>query len=276
MTNTLDLFDMTERHAIISGGAGLLGPVFAQALLDAGAIVHLLDIDATGLEKTNNALSKIYEDRIFHYVCDITNKSEVTRTVQLIEGAGPAEVLINAAAINPKFEPGPDGVYADNGAFSTYSLENWHRSLEVNLTGMFLLSQSVSDGMKARNRGVIVNIASTYGLTGPDQRIYENTSEAERFFKPVDYSVTKAGALGFTRALATFFQNTKIRVNALSPGGVDNGLDADFVERYAAQTVLGRMAKADEYRGAMLFLCSDASSYMTGANLIIDGGWTTL
>ena len=276
MTNTLDLFDMTKRHVIVSGGAGLLGPVFAEALLDAGAVVHLLDVDAKGLEETDNALSETYGDRVFHHVCDITDKAEVTRTVQTIEGTAPVEVLINAAAINPKFEPGPDGHYADNGAFSTYSLENWHRSLEVNLTGMFLLSQSVSDGMMARDRGVIINIASTYGLTGPDQRIYENASDAERFFKPVDYSVTKAGALGFTRALAAFFQNTKVRVNALSPGGVDNNLDADFVERYAARTVLGRMARADEYRGAMLFLCSDASSYMTGANLVIDGGWTAL
>jgi NAD(P)-dependent dehydrogenase (short-subunit alcohol dehydrogenase family) len=276
VTNTLDLFDMTKRHVIVSGGAGLLGPVFAEALLDAGAVVHLLDVDAKGLEETDNALSETYGDRVFHHVCDITDKAEVTRTVQTIEGTAPVEVLINAAAINPKFEPGPDGHYADNGAFSTYSLENWHRSLEVNLTGMFLLSQSVSDGMMARDRGVIINIASTYGLTGPDQRIYENASDAERFFKPVDYSVTKAGALGFTRALAAFFQNTKVRVNALSPGGVDNNLDADFVERYAARTVLGRMARADEYRGAMLFLCSDASSYMTGANLVIDGGWTAL
>ena len=276
MTNTLDLFDMTERHAIVSGGAGLLGPVFAEALLDAGAIVHLLDVDAKGLEKTDNALSETFGARVFRHVCDITDKSEVIRIVKKIEDTAPVEVLINAAAINPKFEPGPDGHYAENGAFSTYSLENWHRSLEVNLTGMFLLSQSVSDGMKARNRGVIINIASTYGLTGPDQRIYENSSDAERFFKPVDYSVTKAGALGFTRALAAFFQNTKVRVNALSPGGVDNNLDTDFVKRYAARTVLGRMARADEYRGAMLFLCSDASSYMTGANLVIDGGWTAL
>lgn len=276
MTNTLKLFDMTNRHTIISGGAGLLGPVFAEALLDAGTIVHLLDVDSKGLEKSHSALSETYRDRVFQYVCDITDKTEVSRTVEAIEKVGPVEVLINAAAINPKFEPEPDGRYADNGAFPTYSLENWHRSLEVNLTGMFLLSQSVSDGMMARNQGVIINIASTYGLTGPDQRIYENSSDAERFFKPVDYSVTKAGALGFTRALAAFFQNTKVRVNALSPGGVDNNLDADFVKRYASRTVLGRMARADEYRGAMLFLCSDASSYMTGANLVIDGGWTAL
>ncbi len=276
MTNTLKLFDMTDRHAIISGGAGLLGPVFAEALLDGGAVVHLLDVDSRGLEKSHSTLSETYGDRVFHHVCDITDKAEISRTVKAIEEVAPVEVLINAAAINPKFEPKPDGRYADNGAFPTYSLENWHRSLEVNLTGMFLLSQSVSDGMMARDRGVIINIASTYGLTGPDQRIYENASDAERFFKPVDYSVTKAGALGFTRALATFFQNTKVRVNSLSPGGVDNNLDADFVERYAARTVLGRMARADEYRGAMLFLCSDASSYMTGANLVIDGGWTAL
>jgi NAD(P)-dependent dehydrogenase (short-subunit alcohol dehydrogenase family) len=276
VTNTLDLFDMTGRRAIISGGAGLLGPVFAEALLDAGAVVHLLDVDAKELEQTSNALAETYGDRVFHDVCDITDKTGVSRTVKAIEETAPIETLINAAAINPKFEPGPDGCYADNGAFPTYSLENWHRSLAVNLTGMFLLSQSVADGMMARNSGVIVNIASTYGLTGPDQRIYENATDTERFFKPVDYSVTKAGALGFTRALATYFQNTRVRVNALSPGGVDNNLDAGFVERYASRTVLGRMARADEYRGAMLFLCSDASSYMTGANLVVDGGWTAL
>lgn len=276
MTATLDLFRMTDRRAIVSGGAGLLGPVFAEALLDAGATVYLVDLDETRLDDVCARLGAIYKDRVFACPCDITDEQAVAAAVDEVETSGPIDVLVNAAAINPKFEPGPDGRYADNGAFPTYSLDNWHRSLDVNLTGMFLLSRAVAVGMEARKRGAIVNISSTYGLNGPDQSIYEDPDQKERFFKPVDYSVTKAGTLGFTRAVAAYFRGTGIRVNSLSPGGVDNDIDPGFADRYAAKTILGRMARADEYRGAILYLCSDASSYMTGANLIVDGGWTAI
>jgi 2-deoxy-D-gluconate 3-dehydrogenase len=157
--------------------------------------------------------------------------------------------------------------------FEDFPLEDWNQALGVNLTGSFLACQAVAGPMRHQGSGSIVNICSTYGLVGPDQRIYQRAGEAPRY-KPVYYSVTKAGILGLTRYLATYFAGTNIRVNALTPGGVYNDHDDEFVRNYSARTVLGRMARKDEMNGALLFLASDASSYMTGANLVVDGGWT--
>ncbi|MCJ7511497.1 MAG: SDR family oxidoreductase, partial [Anaerolineales bacterium] len=177
----------------------------------------------------------------------------------------------NSAALDPKF----DREHSDRpaGAFEDFPLDAWNQALAVNLTGAFLCAQAVAPIMLPQGRGVIVNICSTYGLVGPDQRIYQRTGEAPRF-KPVVYSVTKAGILGLTRYLATYYAGQGIRVNALTPGGVFNDHDDQFVHNYSARTVLGRMAHKDEMNGALLFLASDASSYMTGANLVVDGGWT--
>jgi len=181
-------------------------------------------------------------------------------------------VLINSAALDPKFDPQHQGEQAAN-AFETYSLEAWRKALDVNLTGMFLASQAAVQPMLAQGQGVIINICSTYGLNGPDQRIYIRP-DGTRSYKPVYYSVTKAGVLGFTRYLAAYYAGKNIRVNALTPGGVYNQHDEVFVKAYSAKTILGRMANLDEMSAAMLFLASDASSYMTGSNLIVDGGWT--
>jgi 2-deoxy-D-gluconate 3-dehydrogenase len=267
-TSTLDLFRLTGRRALITGGGGLLGPVFAAALRDAGAEVHLLDANRDGLERAAARL-----DGVETWVLDITDEAAVEAAITKI---GRADILINAAAVNPKFEPAENGAVRNAGAFTSYSLENWQRSMDVNLTGAFLVTRAVCRAMEQVGHGVIVNIASHYGLRGPDQHIYRDAAGRQDFFKPVDYSVTKAGMLGFTKALATYYRGTKIRVNVLTPGGAFNGHDHTFVENYAARTVLGRMAEPDEYRGAILFLCSDASSYMTGANLVVDGGWTAL
>jgi NAD(P)-dependent dehydrogenase (short-subunit alcohol dehydrogenase family) len=267
-TSTLDLFRLTGRRALITGGGGLLGPVFAAALCDAGAEVHLLDASADGLARAASRLGRV-ETRVL----DITDEAAVEGAVTEI---GRVDILVNAAAVNPKFEPDDSGAVRNAGAFTSYSLANWQRSMDVNLTGAFLVTRAVCRAMEEAGQGAIVNIASHYGMRGPDQRIYRDADGRQEFFKPVDYSVTKAGILGFTKALAAYYRGTEIRVNALTPGGAFNGHDDTFVENYAARTVLGRMAEPDEYRGAILFLCSDASSYMTGTNLVVDGGWTAL
>jgi 2-deoxy-D-gluconate 3-dehydrogenase len=161
-----------------------------------------------------------------------------------------------------------------SGAFEDYPLDSWRAALDVNLTGMFLCCQAAVKPMLAQGKkGSIINICSTYGLVAPDQRIYQRSGE-QTSFKPVYYSVTKAGVLGLTRYLSAYYAGTDIRVNALTPGGVYNNHDDEFLQAYSARTVMGRMAHKDEMNGALLFLASDASSYMTGSNLVVDGGWT--
>ncbi len=203
---------------------------------------------------------------------DITSPNSVTALVQACLSAfGRLDILVNSAALDPKF----DREHSDRpaGAFEDFPLEAWNAALAVNLTGSFLCAQAATPPMLAQGGGSIINLCSTYGLVGPDQRIYQRPGEAARF-KPVYYSVTKAGMLGLTRYLATYYGDRGIRVNALTPGGVFNDHDEEFVRNYSARTVLGRMARKDEMNGALLFLASDASSYMTGANLVVDGGWT--
>jgi 2-deoxy-D-gluconate 3-dehydrogenase len=181
------------------------------------------------------------------------------------------DVLVNSAAIDPKFDASHSGL--DDSAFETYPVELWRKALDVNLTGAFLCSQAVSAAMLKQGSGSIINLCSMYGLVGPDQRLYEKEGSPMRY-KPVFYPVTKAGILGLTRYLATYFAGKGIRANALTPGGIYNDNDEVFVKNYSARAVMGRMARKDEMNGALLFLASDASSYMTGSNLVVDGGWT--
>jgi 2-deoxy-D-gluconate 3-dehydrogenase len=210
---------------------------------------------------------------------DITDSAS---TLKMVSGAlawtGRLDILVNCAALDPKFDPLHQSDRSGfpsplSGEFETFPLEAWNSALEVNLTGAFLCCQAASKPMLAQGSGVIINIASMYGMVGPDQRLYQKPNK-ELSYKPVYYTVTKAGILGLTRYLATYYAGKNIRVNALTPGGVYNGHDEDFLQAYSARSVLGRMAKKDEMNGALLFLASDASSYMTGANLVVDGGWT--
>jgi 2-deoxy-D-gluconate 3-dehydrogenase len=181
---------------------------------------------------------------------------------------------VNSAALDPKFDPDAMNKGITPGAFEDYPLDQWNAAMNVNLTGMFLVTQACVKPMIAQGKkGSIINICSTYGLNGPDQRIY--VKEGKRVaFKPVYYTVSKAGVMGFTKYLAAYYAETEIRVNALTPGGVYNNHEEYFVKNYSAKTILGRMAKKDEMNGALLFLASDASSYMTGNNVVVDGGWT--
>jgi NAD(P)-dependent dehydrogenase (short-subunit alcohol dehydrogenase family) len=266
-----NLFDLTGRVGLVTGGAGLLGAEFCRILTAAGAAVGVADLDgakagavAEGLRGAGGAARPVE--------MDVTRPDSVQRAVdQAVKAFGRLDILVNCAALDPKFDPSQAGRHTN--AFEDYPLEAWNQALAVNLTGLFLCSQAAARQMLEQGSGVIINICSTYGLVGPDQRIYERPGQPAQY-KPVYYSVTKAGVLGMTHYLATYFAGKNIRVNALTPGGVYNQHDETFVHQYAARTVLGRMARKDEMNGALLFLASEASSYMTGANLVVDGGWT--
>ena len=265
-------FDMTGKTAIITGAAGLLGKQFCLALAQAGANVVMADLEKKPVLENEVEFREMGLNALALEV-DVSDpdstKSMVERALTVF---GSVDVLVNSAALDPKFDSA--GVSAQGAnAFESFSLDAWRQALDVNLTGMFLSSQAAVVPMLKQGQGVIVNICSMYGLVGPDQRLYERP-DGTRQFKPVYYSVTKAGVIGFTRYLATYYAGKNIRVNALTPGGVFNDHDEVFTTQYSARTVLGRMANLDEMNGAMLFLCSDASSYMTGSNLVVDGGWT--
>ena len=272
MQNVLDKFNLKGNTVLVTGGGGLLGRQFALALAQAGADVMLADL---AYEAAADQAEVIRAEGLSAaaLAVDVVDPESTREMVQqTLARFGRLDVLINSAALDPKFDPQHQSEQAAN-AFETYSLEAWRKALDVNLTGMFLASQAAVQPMLAQGKGVIINICSTYGINGPDQRIYIRP-DGTRSYKPVYYSVTKAGVLGFTRYLAAYYAGKNIRVNALTPGGVYNQHDEVFVKAYSAKTILGRMANLDEMSAAMLFLASDASSYMTGANLIVDGGWT--
>ena len=273
MKNTiLNKFDMTGKTALITGAGGLLGKQFALTLGQAGANLVLADLNLDLARENANELQKEGYQAVAVRV-DVTNPDSCKEMVEEgLKNFGSLDVLINSAALDPKFDASNLSKQGAN-AFEEYSLDAWHQALDVNLTGTFLASQASAKAMLQQGRGVIINICSTYGLVGPDQRLYERP-DGSKSFKPVYYSVTKAGILGFTRYLAAYYAGKNIRVNALTPGGVYDNHDEVFVQNYSARTILGRMADFDEMNGAMLFLCSDASSYMTGSNLVVDGGWT--
>jgi len=267
-------FDLSGRVAVVTGGAGLLGAEFCRTLAEAGAAVAIVDLNEAAARKVENDILQ-HGYRVRCLMTDITRPDSVADMVNaVLEAFGRLDILVNSAALDPKFDPQALAQGIAPGAFEDYPLEQWNQALAVNLTGAFLVTQACVRPMLAQGkRGSIINICSTYGLNGPDQRIYIRNGQRVAY-KPVYYSVTKAGILGLTKYLAAYYAGTEIRVNALTPGGVYNNHDEDFVRNYSARTVLGRMARKDEMNGALLFLASDASSYMTGANLIVDGGWT--
>jgi 2-deoxy-D-gluconate 3-dehydrogenase len=270
-------FDLTDRVAVVTGGVGLLGAEFCRTLAEAGAAVAVVDLNAAAATKTADALSDAGY-RALAVPTDITQPASVAAMAEkVVASFGRIDVLVNSAALDPKFDPTAVAKGIAPGSFEEYPLEQWNAALNVNLTGTFLVTQACVKQMVARDKkGSIINICSTYGLNGPDQRIYRKADGTQPAYKPVYYTVTKAGVLGFTKYLAAYYMGTEIRVNALTPGGVFNNHDETFVENYAAKTILGRMAHKDEMNGALLFLASDASSYMTGNNLVVDGGWTTI
>jgi len=267
-------FDLNGRVAIVTGGVGLLGAEFCRTLAEAGAVVAVVDLNASASQETADTLTKSGY-KALAVPTDITKPDSVDAMVEkVVPEFGRIDVLVNSAALDPKFDPDAAKKGIAPGAFEDYPLDDWNAALNVNLTGMFLVTQACAKQMvKQDKKGSIINICSTYGLNGPDQGIYIKDGERVAF-KPVYYTVTKAGVMGFTKYLAAYYAGTDIRVNALTPGGVFNNHEEYFVKNYSAKTIMGRMANKDEMNGALLFLASDASSYMTGNNVVVDGGWT--
>jgi NAD(P)-dependent dehydrogenase (short-subunit alcohol dehydrogenase family) len=271
--NPSQLFDLSGRVAVITGGAGLMGRQHAEVIAQAGGIPVLGDLpsaDPVGLAAT---LASKWNRPVLGHEMDITRPTEIERVRDdLLRRFQRIDILVNNAANNPRVEaPG-----ADFSRVEELPLPRWEADLAVGLTGPFLCSRIFGAEMVRRKSGVIVNIASDLSLISPDQRLYRRDGVADdrQPVKPVTYSVVKTGLLGLTRYLATYWAAQGVRVNAISPGGVYNGQDDAFVARLSQLIPLGRMAHLDEYQGALLFLCSDASSYMTGTNLVIDGGRT--
>jgi 2-deoxy-D-gluconate 3-dehydrogenase len=271
MASIFDKFQLNGQTAIVTGGIGLLGRGFSRTLAEAGATVVIADLAENKAQAYAGELAEEGFSAIGVGV-NVTDKSSVEQMVQsALDHTGRCDILVCSAAMDPKFD-NTQGKQSSN-AFEDFPLTAWNDALNVNLTGLFLSAQAAVKPMIAQNHGVIINICSTYGLNGPDQRIYERPGEPSRY-KPVYYSVTKAGVLGLTKYLAAYYAGKNIRVNSLTPGGVYNDHDELFTKNYAYRTIMGRMAEHDEMNGALLFLASDASSYMTGSNLIVDGGWT--
>ena len=267
-------FDLKGRVAVVTGGGGQLGAEFCKTLAEAGASVVVVDLNVSASQAAADSLTGSGY-KALAIPTNITQPDEVDALVRrTLSTFGRLDILVNSAALDPKFDPDAVNKGITPGAFEDYPLDLWNSALSVNLTGMFLMTQAcVRPMIEQGKKGSIINICSTYGLNGPDQRIYIKDGQRVAF-KPVYYTVTKAGVMGFTKYLAAYYAGTDIRVNALTPGGVFNNHEDYFVKNYSAKTIMGRMAHKDEMNGALLFLASDASSYMTGNNVVVDGGWT--
>jgi NAD(P)-dependent dehydrogenase (short-subunit alcohol dehydrogenase family) len=272
-----NLFDLTGRVALVTGGAGLLGYQHGAILAAAGAHVVLLDLRVANPQVRAEHLTAAHGPECLGLAVDITSEASLLEARDVIIAKfGRIDILINNAANNPQVEdqrPGQPWSRIEN-----FPLETWNADIAVGLTGAFLCSRIFGQEMVRRNAGVILNVASDLGVIAPDQRLYrkEGVPEDQQAVKPVTYSVVKTALIGLTRYLSTYWTANNIRVNAISPGGVFAGQPDEFTAKLHQLIPMGRMAHKDEYQGAILFLCSDASSYMTGQNLIIDGGRSVL
>lgn len=274
--SVVDALDVSGRVVVITGGGGLLGVRHAEAVVELGGVAVLVDIDEHRVHEAAESVRKNFGGDAVGFGVDITDPNQVNKLRDtVLQRFRRIDVLINNAANNPKME-GSAVKVADRSRFENFPLDVWDRDLAVGLTGAFLCSQAFGPEMARAGKGVILNIASDLGLIGPDQRIYRRAGETEtdQMVKPVTYSIVKAGLIGLTRYLATYWLGMNVRANALAPGGVQTDQDQGFVDRLTNLIPLGRMAHPDEYKAAVAFLISDASSYMNGAVVCIDGGRT--
>ncbi|HVZ50277.1 MAG TPA: SDR family oxidoreductase [Gemmatimonadaceae bacterium] len=266
-------FSLSGRVAVVTGGAGLLGPKHAEAIAAAGGIPVIADLRAADADRVAGELAHRFGVPAMGAALDVTDEASVAAlAAQVHKLFGRVDILVNNAANNPRVE---DGARAF-ARLESFSLAQWNADLAVGLTGAFLCARAFGTAMAQAGRGTIVNISSEYGVIGPDQRLYrvEGAADAEQPAKPVSYTAVKAGLHGLTLYLATYWAAAGVRVNTITVGGVENGQDATFLARAASRIPMGRMARAHEYQGALVYLCSDAASFVTGANLVVDGGKT--
>ena len=263
---TYQPFDVTDRVVVITGGAGLLGEQYALGIAAMGAKVVIADLEFAKAQSIAQKAPGLLAVQL-----DVAEPESVRSLLDTtLAEFGRVDSLVNNAALDPKFDKSV--TVQNNFSFEQFPLSAWRHALEVNLTGSFLATQILAPALVRSGRGTVINISSTYGMNGPDQRLYEASPDEPPSFKPVSYSVTKSAMIGFTKYLAAYYRD-KLRINTLTIGGVFNDHDPTFVARYSDRTPLNRMARKDEYVGALAFLISDASSYMTGSNLVCDGGW---
>ena len=275
MTAPSTRYDLKGRTALVTGAGGLLGRQHVAALVDAGARVVVTDI---GLAQADTAIAAVKAAAasadLVPVALDVTSLESVRAAGEDLASRGIlVDILVNNAAIDPKVTSAPGVMHSSR--FEAFPVPQWQTEIAVGLTGAMLCSQVFGGAMAKRGRGVILNIASDLGVIAPDQRLYRQpnvTREEEQPVKPVTYSVIKHGLIGLTKYLATYWADQGVRVNAISPGGVFNNQDPAFVEKLTRLIPMGRMANVDEYCAAIQFLCSDASSYMTGQNIVMDGG----
>ena len=263
-----ELFSLANKVVVVTGGAGLLGQVFCQALVDVGAHVAIVDLNLESAETVAKRINKSEAQKVVAVGSDITSPESVTRMVaNVVKQLGRIDVLVNNAASKGS------SLDAFFESFEDYSLKTWREVMSVNIDGLFLVAQAVGKQMKKQGGGSIIQTSSIYGVVAPDQRIYEGSEYNGRPINtPAVYSASKSAVNGLTNYLATYWASSKIRVNSLTPGGIASGQNSEFNKKYSNRVPLGRMGEATELVGALIYLASDASSYVTGQNLIVDGG----
>lgn len=274
ITNTINNFKLDGKISVITGGAGFLGEKHAEAILEGGGIPVLVDINESAAKKKAEMLSKKYDSEVHWFITDLTKKESIINlNDSIISEVGYVDILINNAANDPKVDAGKNPGWS---RFENFPEENWDLDFAVGLKGAFFCCQVIGQEMAKRKQGVILNISSDLGIIAPDQSIYSinGLSQDLQPVKPVTYSVVKHGLIGLTKYLATYWARDGVRVNSLCPGGIYNKQPESFTEKVERLIPMGRMANADEYKSAVLFMVSDASTYMTGSTIIVDGGRT--
>ena len=256
--------NLSEKVVFLTGAAGLLGTQYATALSSVGANVVLADINYNKCKKIEKELKEKNNVSPFSIKMDISNKKSIDNAIaKVMKKFSKIDVLVNNAVF-------PETQKERSIQFEKFPLELWNKIFAVNVTGVFLCNQKIGSIMVKQKKGSIINISSMYGAVAADQRIYGNSG----LNSTAAYAVTKSSLFNFTRYLASYWRNTGVRINTLTLGGVENNQDPKFIQKYSEKTMIGRMAKKNEFTGALIFLASDASSYMTGSNMVVDGGWT--